>query len=109
GGFERGDRRRYGWFARPYARNGIITVVPNYRLAPAHHYPDQPEDIERMLAWVYHNIEAYGGDPARIYVGGHSAGAKLSAFVGLRTDWRARLSLPADVIKGIVPVSATYD
>jgi arylformamidase len=62
-----------------------------------------------VVAWVFHNIKTYGGDPGQIYIGGHSAGAILSAFVSVKSDWQAPMSLPANVIKGSAPISAPYD
>lgn len=108
GGFREGDRAQYGYVARPLAAKGVITVVASYRLLP-HVYPDQVEDTELMIAWAYANAKKYGGDPNRIFVGGHSAGAILSALVAVTTDWQARRALPADVVKGAVPVSGPYD
>jgi acetyl esterase/lipase len=109
GGFREGDRAHYGYVARPLAERGIVTVVASYRLLPAASYPDQPDDVRKALTWVYRNIERYGGDPRAIYVGGHSAGAILSAFVSNQTNWRADFSLPNDLIKGCAPISAPYD
>jgi acetyl esterase/lipase len=109
GGFREGDRAHYGFVAAPLAGRGIITVVPGYRLAPQVRYPDPPRDVQDAIAWVYRNIGARGGDPGRIYIGGHSAGGILAADVSLQNDWTARLSLPGDVIKGLVPVSGPYD
>lgn len=109
GAFFEGDRAHYGYAAGPLAKNGVLTVVPSYRLAPEFRFPDQPEDVQKVLAWVYRNIGSYGGDPEHIYIAGHSAGAILAAFVAMKTDWLARMSLPADLIKGCVPISANYD
>ncbi|MBM3779741.1 MAG: alpha/beta hydrolase, partial [Acidimicrobiia bacterium] len=109
GGFREGDRAQYGYIAAPFAAQGIITAVVSYRLTPGATHPAQPEDIQQAIAWVWKNIRSHGGDPARLYVGGHSAGAILTADVGLRSDWRARHGLPADAIKGLVPVSGGYD
>ena len=108
GGFVEGDRAHYGYVARPLAERGIITVVMSYRLQPAH-YPDQGEDKRRVLAWVYRNIASDGGDPRRIYIGGHSAGAILSAFVAVKRDWLEERGLPAELIRGFLPVSGPYD
>ena len=99
---------KYGYVAAPLARHGIITAVMSYRLAPFR-YPSQVEDVELAVAWLAKNIGARGGDPHRIFVGGHSAGAILSALLGVRTNWQAARGVPADVIKGIVPVSGPYD
>ena len=109
GGFREGDRAHYGFVAKPLAANGIITVVASYRLLPTFHYPDQFNDTQQVVEWVYRNIAARGGDPKRIYVGGHSAGAMLTAQVGVNTAWLAKRSLPEDIIRGCVPMSGTYD
>lgn len=108
GGFREGDRAHYGFVATPMAASGVLTVVPSYRLYP-HRYPDQVEDVRRILSWIRRSIREYGGDSARVYAGGHSAGAILSALAGVKAEWRDSLDLPADFIKGIVPVSGPYD
>jgi arylformamidase len=108
GGFREGDRAQYGFVATPLARRGVITAVMSYRLHP-HIYPAQITDVELALAWLHAHVGERGGDPARLFVGGHSAGAILSGLLGVRTDWQALRGLPADVIKGIVPVSGPYD
>ena len=108
GGFVEGDRAHYGYVAQPLAKHGILTVVLSYRLSPAH-YPDQVHDVQAALSWVHRNIEAYGGDPSRIYIGGHSAGAILSAFVSIDNAWLSSMSLPTDLIKGYLPISGPYD
>ena len=108
GGFVEGDRSHYGYVARPLAKHGILTVVMSYRLSPEH-YPVQVQDVQAVLGWVYRHIAEYGGDPSRLFVGGHSAGAILSAFVSVDSSWLVDQSLPADLIKGYVPMSGPYD
>jgi acetyl esterase/lipase len=108
GGFREGDRRQYGYVAGALAPNGVVTVVPSYRLLPDH-YPAQAHDTEAIVAWVHANIRRFGGDPGRIYIGGHSAGAIMSTLAALKRDWVAARRLPLDVIKGVVAVSGPYD
>lgn len=108
GGFREGDRAQYGFVAAPLARHGVITAVMSYRLHP-HVYPAQVTDVELALAWLHAHVGQRGGDPARLFVGGHSAGAILSGLLGVRTDWQAARGLPVNLIKGIVPVSGPYD
>ena len=108
GGFREGDRRQYGYVAGALAPQGVVTVVPSYRLLPEH-YPAQADDTEAVVAWVHANISRFGGAPGRIYIGGHSAGAIMSTFAALERDWMAQHHLPADVIKGVVAVSGPYD
>ena len=109
GGFREGDRAQYGYVARTFANHGIVTVVASYRLLPNFHYPDQADDARSVVAWVAKNIQRYGGDPGNVYVGGHSAGAMLTAQIGANTDWLARMSLPAGMLKGCAPISGSYD
>jgi arylformamidase len=64
--------------------------------------------VRRAIAWVYKNAAIFGGDPNRLYVGGHSSGGHLCG-VTLVTDWSKDFGLPADVIKGGVCMSGMYD
>ena len=62
----------------------MITAVASYRLTGSGaHYPDQPDDVKSTVKWLFENISQYGGNPENIYVGGHSAGAILSADIGV--------------------------
>jgi len=91
----------YGAVCRRFPAAGIACASVNYRLAPAHAWPAQAEDVAAALAWVRANIGARGGDPARLYLVGHSSGAMLVALAG--TD------KPAGV-RGVVPMgSIMYD
>jgi arylformamidase len=110
GGFREGDRAQYGAVAEPFLTHGIISAVASYRLTgDGFHYPDQTHDTRSAIKWLYENIEAYGGDPASLYVGGHSAGAILSADVGVDRGWMLQAGIPASALKGIAPVSGPYD
>lgn len=66
------------------------------------------EQVRRGIAWVYRHAASFGGDPERLYVGGHSSGAHLCA-VALTADWQREFSLPADIVKGAVLMSGVYD
>jgi len=110
GGFREGDKDDYGFLAFPFSLSGIITIVGSYRWAPSSHYPAQVEDTRNILSWVYNNIQRYGGDPDRIYIGGHSAGAILSASVSVDSSWTKQYeTLPRDVVKGLFAISGLYD
>ena len=66
------------------------------------------DQVRRAIAWVWQNIARFGGDPHRLYIGGQSSGAHLTA-VALTTDWQGKFGLPADLIKGGMCVSGMYD
>jgi acetyl esterase/lipase len=79
GGFTGGDKHvpgtpMYDHIGAWAVRNGWVGVTMTYRLAPGHRWPAGAEDVARAVQWVRDNITAYGGDPDRIVVAGHSAG-----------------------------------
>ena len=109
GGFREGDPALYGYLAEPYLKRGIVFGSLGYRLTPEAYLPDSVRDVEDALAWCYSNLGARGGDPSRIALAGHSAGAILTANVAFRSDWLAARGLPADLLKAAVPISGVYD
>jgi acetyl esterase len=86
-----------------FARNGCVGVNVEYRLAPEAVYPDGARDIGRAVAWVHENIHAYGGDPSRIVLVGHSSGGTHVA--GYVFDAAAR-GEPVPRVMGQVLISA---
>ena len=86
-------------------QQGIGIVAANYRLAPDAKSPDFIEDAAAAIAWTMRHIGEFGGDPARLFVSGHSAGAYLSLMVGLDKKWLAALGQDADRLAGLIPLS----
>lgn len=79
GGFTGGDKQvpgtpMYDHIGAWAVRNGFVGVTMTYRLAPEHTWPSGAQDVAAAVAWIRDNIAAYGGDPAKIVVTGHSAG-----------------------------------
>ena len=109
GGWTHGYKEWSGFNALPLVDLPCILVSIDYRLAPIHRMPASIEDTVDALAWVYRNIALFGGDPDRIFIGGHSAGGHLAASATLRRDLQAARGLPAGVIKGCFPVSCSYN
>lgn len=83
----------------------IVLVGVGYRLSPKADYPAFLEDAAAAVAWTFMNIDKYGGDPKKIFVGGHSAGAYLSAMVGLDPRWLKPHDLDRSRIAGLVLIS----
>lgn len=91
--------------ARRLAREGIAVAVPNYRLSPGATFPSYIEDAAAAVAWVHTHIAEHGGDPAKLFVGGHSAGGYLTSMVGMDLRYLQNAGVdPANVI-GLIPMS----
>jgi acetyl esterase/lipase len=105
GGFRAGEPGSFGYHGRPYLASGVIFASMGYRLVPDARFPESCDDVEAGLEWLWSNVADRGGDPDRIYLSGHSAGAMLAASVGLRPRNQA---IP-DLVKGLVLISGMYD
>ncbi|MAX71657.1 MAG: lipase [Flavobacteriaceae bacterium] len=84
---------------------GVAVVAVNYRLNPKVRAPAYIEDAAAAVAWVFKNIESYGGDPSKIFVSGHSAGGYLTSMVGLDKSWLKKHDIDANSIAGLIPFS----
>jgi arylformamidase len=108
GGYWRAqDKQNFAFIAPPLLRRGIMVAVLNYDLCPAVTLDGTVASALDGIAWLARNVAAHGGDPARLTLSGHSAGAHLVA-AALATDWPAR-GTAVDAIKGALLVSGIYD
>ena len=87
---------------------GITTVVINYALCPRVSIDEIVRQTRAALAWTLRNIQTYGGDPARVAIGGHSAGGHLTAMA-LHTAWAEDYGLPQDPFVAAIPFSGLFD
>ncbi|MBB3034258.1 alpha/beta hydrolase [Alteriqipengyuania lutimaris] len=109
GGWSDGDPASYGFIGRNFAPRGFVVVNVGYRLLPEGKYPAMLADSAAALRWTTQNIAKYGGDPERIYLMGHSAGAYNAVMLGLDRRWTRRLGLPDDTIDGVIGLAGPYD
>lgn len=84
---------------------GVAIVGVNYRLAPQVAAPAFIEDAAAAVAWVFKNIEGYGGSTKKIIVSGHSAGGYLGLMLTLDKKYLAKHAVDADSIAGLIPFS----
>jgi prepilin-type processing-associated H-X9-DG protein len=107
GGWEFGYKEWMGYMAPAFTDMAIFVSV-SYRLIPQVRFPAHLDDTIAALAWVHRNIARHGGNPNRLFVGGHSAGAHLSALATLRRDLLAKAGVPDGAIRACFPVAGTY-
>ena len=105
GALQRGRKSSGEGLAASLVSHGIGVVSANYRLSPGVMHPAHMEDATAAVAWTIENIASYGGDPRRVYVGGHSAGAYLAALMGLDPSYLRAHHLELSAIRGTVPIS----
>ncbi len=94
-------------FVPTFAARGAAVVLVEYDLCPQVTVGDIVRQTRSAIAWTYKNIARYGGDPAKLFVSGHSAGGHLTAMA-LAHDW-TKDDLPSDIIKGAAATSGVYD
>ncbi len=110
GGYWRSlDKSDHSFVAPAFTRKGVCVVVVNYALCPAVRVSDICLQITEALAWVNRHIAVHGGDPSRVTVVGHSAGAHLAAMM-LSCDWLSVApDLPEVVVRNGLGISGVYD
>lgn len=100
----------YRNIGRFYASRGIATAVISYRLQPGVALPAQLDDVAAATVWVRAHLEENGGDPAKLFLAGHSAGGHLVTRLALDRELQSRAGLPADFACGVVAIDgAGYD
>ena len=110
GGWTGGNKSDVALKPKVLTDRGFVFVSTNYRLLPEVTMDVLVRDVAKSLAWVHKNIAKYGGDPKRIFVGGHSAGAQLAALICTDDRLLKEQGVPFSVLKGCVPVDGdTYD
>jgi arylformamidase len=110
GGWQAGDKSSVQEKPKAFVERGFVFVSTNYRLLPNVEMLTIFRDVAKSLGWVHQHIGEYGGDPNRIFVMGHSAGAQLAALLCIDDRYLKAEGVPFSVLKGCVPVDGdTYD
>jgi acetyl esterase/lipase len=109
GSWQTGRRQDYLFVAASLARRGMVVVVPDYRLFPQVTWPAYVEDAALAVASVRRQAADWGGDPARVFVAGHSAGAHLAALLALSPQWLDAAGDRRGALAGMVGLAGPYD
>jgi acetyl esterase/lipase len=108
GGWDSGSRSLYGWAAQALAARGFVVALPDYRIVPQVVFPAFIEDAAAATARVAEVVGQYGGDPARLGVAGHSAGAHLAMMIALDRRYMTAVSRPR-LIRAAAGLSGPYE
>ena len=109
GGWNSGERESYGFAGRALAQKGFVVVIPDYRLSPKAQWPDFLEDSAAAVAWTHMHIGSLAGDPDRIALMGHSAGAYNAVMLALDPTWLRGAKSDPSIIRGVAGLAGPYD
>ncbi|ATD67037.1 alpha/beta hydrolase [Luteimonas chenhongjianii] len=109
GAWQYGERDQYRFVGRRLAENGVVAVVADYRTWPDSGFPGFVEDGARAVRWTRDHAAEYGGDPERLFLAGHSAGAQIAALLGTDARRLEAVGLEPVDLAGIIGLSGPYD
>ena len=108
GSFDKGRKEQYRFVGAALAKAGYVAVLPDYRLYPEARFPAFVDDGADAVAWVVSHAREFGGDPARVYLAGHSAGAHLAAMLAYDADRLVRVGVRPGTVRGYIGLSGPY-
>jgi acetyl esterase/lipase len=110
GGWQTGDKSDVQIKPKSFNDKGFVFVSTDYRLLPNVDMATIVRDVAKSIRWVHGHIAEYGGDPKRLLIMGHSAGAQLAALICIDDRYLKAEGLSLAIVKGCVPVDGdTYD
>ena len=107
GGCQTRNKEDFLFVAEAITSRGYLAILVDYRRHPAVKFPEIIDDVRRAVEWVHHNIEQYGGDPQRLFLMGHSAGAHLGAMLTLDETYLTMDTYQG--IRGFIGLAGPYD
>ena len=110
GGWQAGDKKEVQVKPQAFNDKGFVFVSTNYRLLPAVDMGTIVRDVAKAVGWTHAHVAEHGGDPKRLLIMGHSAGAQLAALLCTDDRYLTAEGVPLAAVKGCVPVDGdTYD
>lgn len=108
GSWQGGDKAGHRFVGESLARAGYVTGVMNYRLAPQHRYPTYIQDTAAALRWMRDHAKRFGGDPDKLFVMGHSAGAFNAVEAVVNERWLREAGVPIRAVRGVIGITGPY-
>jgi len=108
GAFRAGRKSEYRVVGEALASKGIIVAVADYRIYPEGRFPDFLEDGAAALAAVHAHVTEFGGDPSRIFLAGHSAGAYIAVMLASNPAYLRSANADPSWIRGVIAMAGRY-
>jgi acetyl esterase/lipase len=108
GAWSQGDKDLFIYLGEVLRDMGFTGVIINYRLTPDVTHPAHVEDCASAVAWVYKNIQKYGGNPENIFLCGHSSGAHLASLLALDEKYLSKHDVSKANITGVISLAGVY-
>ncbi len=109
GDWQNGSKEDYRFVAQAMSSEGFVTVMPDYRLYPNVTFPAFVEDGAQAVRWTHDHAAEFGGDPDKIFLMGHSAGAYIAALLTLDGRYLHSVGLDRSNIRATAALSGPYD
>jgi len=109
GSWRRGAKEDYRFIGAFLARAGCVGVLADYRVFPEAGFPAFVEDCAAATVFARRVVAGFGGDPGRIFLMGHSAGAHMAALLALEPSYLAARGMDTRDVAGVVGISGPYD
>ncbi len=110
GSWDSGDKDMYAFVGKALAARGIVAVIPDYRVYPEARYPAFLRDNAAALRWARDHAGTYGGDPHKLVLMGHSAGAYNAAMLALDRRWLGDVGMRPDRdLSAVIGLAGPYD
>jgi acetyl esterase/lipase len=109
GSWKSGSKSLYRAFGQAFASQGMIVAVADYRLYPQVRYPAFLQDGALAFAWLHRHAAEHGGDPGRLFLAGHSAGAYIAVMLAADTSYLREVGAGPGQIRGVIGLAGPYD
>jgi acetyl esterase/lipase len=109
GRWKGGSRADYAFVGEALAAQGLLTFVADYRQFPQVRFPDFVHDAAQATAWARAHAREFGGDPDRLFLAGHSAGAHLAAMLATDSRYLAQVGMSPRDVRGVIGIAGPYD
>jgi acetyl esterase/lipase len=109
GGWTSGYKEWMAFMAPAFTAAGVVFVSAGYRLAPTHVFPAALDDCAAAMRWVDAHIGEHGGEPSKLFIGGHSAGGHYASLLAVSARLSRARGLDPTRVRGCLPLSGVFD